>query len=157
MAQHVMVVEDEYKLKELVPSYLEREGMDVFPTGSGAEAIHYAGLAPLDLVILDLGLPDIPGEEVAREIRSVSDVPILMLSPRAPAERGQAGITAGDFIIAIHNQKVTSLAAPQPPGRRHLRHRRDRHRHQPERRHQDHHRHNQSARRLETAVIGELR
>ena len=60
-----MVVEDEYKLRELVRSYLERDGLEVFSTGSGAEALGYAARAPLDLVILDLGLPDVPGEEVA--------------------------------------------------------------------------------------------
>ena len=59
MAQTVMVVEDEYKLRELVRSYLEREGLEVFSTGSGAEAVSFAGRSPVDLVVLDLGLPDI--------------------------------------------------------------------------------------------------
>jgi DNA-binding response OmpR family regulator len=95
MAQHVMVVEDEYKLRELVRSYLEREGMDVFSTASGAEAIHYAGRGPLDLVILDLGLPDVPGEEVAREIRTVSDVPILVLTAKSDERDRIAGLEMG--------------------------------------------------------------
>ncbi len=95
MARHVMVVEDEYKLRELVRSYLEREGMDVFSTGSGAEAIQYAGRTPLDLVILDLGLPDIPGEEVAREVRSASDVPILMLTAKSDERDRIAGLELG--------------------------------------------------------------
>lgn len=95
MAQRVMVVEDEVKLRELVRSYLEREGMDVFSTGSGAEAIHYAGRSTLDLVILDLGLPDVPGEEVARELRSVSDVPILMLTAKSEERDRIAGLELG--------------------------------------------------------------
>lgn len=95
MAQHVMVVEDEYKLRELVRSYLEREGMGVFSTASGAEAIHYVRRAALDLVILDLGLPDIPGEEVAREIRSVSDVPILILTAKSSEKDRIAGLELG--------------------------------------------------------------
>ncbi len=95
MAQHVMVVEDEYKLRELVRSYLEREGLDVFSTGSGAEALQYAGRVPLDLVILDLGLPDIPGEEVAREIRTGSDVPILILTAKSDERDRIAGLEMG--------------------------------------------------------------
>ena len=95
MAAHVIVVEDEYKLRDLVRSYLEREGMDVFSTGSGAEAINYASRVSLDLVILDLGLPDIPGEEVAREIRSGSDVPILMLTARSDERDRIAGLELG--------------------------------------------------------------
>ena len=46
MPQTVMVVEDEYKLRELVRSYLEREGLEVFSTGSGAEAFSFAGSQP---------------------------------------------------------------------------------------------------------------
>ncbi len=95
MAQHVMVVEDEYKLRELVRSYLEREGIEVFSTASGAEAISYAARTPLDLVVLDLGLPDVPGEEVAREIRSGSDVPVLMLTARSAEEDRIRGLELG--------------------------------------------------------------
>ena len=69
MAQTVLVVEDEVKIRELLRSYLERAGLDVVTTGSGAEAITLAARAVPDLVILDLRLPDVPGEEVAREVR----------------------------------------------------------------------------------------
>ncbi len=95
MAPHVMVVEDEYKLRELVRSYLEREGIDVFSTASGAEAISYAARTPLDLVVLDLGLPDVPGEEVAREIRAGSDVPIVMLTAKSAEQDRINGLELG--------------------------------------------------------------
>ncbi len=95
VAQQVMVVEDEYKLRELLRAYLEREGLDVFSTASGAEALSYAARVPLDLVILDLGLPDVPGEEVAREIRSSSDVPILMLTAKTDERDRIAGLELG--------------------------------------------------------------
>jgi DNA-binding response OmpR family regulator len=95
MAQTVMVVEDEYKLRELVRSYLEREGLEVFSTGSGAEAVSFAGRSPVDLVVLDLGLPDIPGEEVVREIRAGSDVPILMLTAKSDERDRIAGLELG--------------------------------------------------------------
>ncbi len=70
MAATVLLVEDERKLRELVRSYLERAGFVVLSTGSGAEALTMAGSAPVDLVVLDLGLPDVPGETVARELRA---------------------------------------------------------------------------------------
>ena len=95
VAQHVMVVEDEYKLRELVRSYLEREGLDVFSTASGAEALSHAEREPVDLVILDLGLPDVPGEVVAREMRSRSDVPILMLTAKSEERDRVAGLEVG--------------------------------------------------------------
>jgi DNA-binding response OmpR family regulator len=95
MAQTVMVVEDEYKLRELVRTYLEREGLEVFSTASGAEAINFASRSPVDLVILDLGLPDVPGEEVAREIRRSSDVPILMLTAKSDERDRIAGLELG--------------------------------------------------------------
>jgi DNA-binding response OmpR family regulator len=91
----VMVVEDEYKLRELVRSYLEREGIVVFSTASGAEAIGFARRSPVDLVVLDLGLPDIPGEEVARELRSFSDVPILMLTAKSEERDRITGLEVG--------------------------------------------------------------
>jgi DNA-binding response OmpR family regulator len=90
-----MIVEDEYKLRELVRAYLEREGLEVFSTGLGAEALRYANKGALDLVILDLGLPDISGEDVARDIRAASDVPILMLTAKSDERDRIAGLELG--------------------------------------------------------------
>jgi DNA-binding response OmpR family regulator len=100
VAQTVMIVEDEYKLRELVRAYLEREGLEVFSTGLGAEALRYANKGALDLVVLDLGLPDISGEDVARDIRAASDVPILMLTAKSD-ERDRIGgleLGADDYV-----------------------------------------------------------
>jgi DNA-binding response OmpR family regulator len=72
MAVTVLVVEDERKLRDLVRSYLERAGFTVLSTGSGAEAITLASGAAPDLVVLDLRLPDVPGETVARELRAAT-------------------------------------------------------------------------------------
>jgi DNA-binding response OmpR family regulator len=82
MASTVLVIEDEVKLRELIRAYLQREGIDVLTTGSGAEGIVLARTGSPDLVILDLGLPDVPGEEVARELRRTDDVPILILTAK---------------------------------------------------------------------------
>jgi DNA-binding response OmpR family regulator len=90
-----LVVEDEAKLRELVRAYLERDGLGVLSTGSGAEAISLAAHADPDLVVLDLRLPDVPGEEVAREIRLGSDIPIVMLTAKAAEEDRIAGLELG--------------------------------------------------------------
>ncbi|MGH9092063.1 MAG: response regulator transcription factor [Acidimicrobiales bacterium] len=88
MASTVLVIEDELQLRELVRAYLRREGIDVLSTGSGAEGLALAVRGEPDLVILDLGLPDVAGEEVARELRRTGDVPILVLTAKvAEADR----------------------------------------------------------------------
>ena len=95
MAATVLVVEDERKLRDLVRSYLERAGFTVLSTGSGAEAITMAAGAAPDLVVLDLGLPDVPGEAVARELRAASATPILMLTAKSTQEDRIRGLELG--------------------------------------------------------------
>ena len=95
MAATVLVVEDERKLRELVRSYLERAGFTVLSTGSGAEAITMAVSAAPDLVVLDLRLPDVPGETVARELRAAAPVPIVMLTAKSAEEDRIAGLELG--------------------------------------------------------------
>src|SRR5216683_475382 len=95
MAATVLLVEDERKLRELVRSYLERAGFSVLSTESGAEAISVAETAAPDLIVLDLGLPDVPGETVAREVRAASSTPILMLTAKTSEEDRIAGLELG--------------------------------------------------------------
>src|SRR5580698_6371014 len=95
MAATVLVVEDERKLRDFIRSYLERAGFTVLSTGSGAEALTMAADAALDLVILDLGLPDVSGETVARELRARGHTPILMLTAKAAEEDRIRGLELG--------------------------------------------------------------
>src|ERR1700759_3186286 len=95
MASTVLVVEDERKLRDLVRSYLDRAGFTVLSTDSGAEAITMAMTSAPDLVILDLGLPDVPGETVARELRASSATPILMLTAKSAEEDRTRGLELG--------------------------------------------------------------
>ena len=101
MAATVLLVEDERKLRELIRSCLERAGFTVLSAGSGAEAITLATSAAPDLVILDLGLPDVPSETVAREMRVTGPVPVLMLTARAAEKDRIAGLELGadDYVI----------------------------------------------------------
>jgi DNA-binding response OmpR family regulator len=98
MAATVLVVEDERKLRDLVRSYLERAGFTVLTTDSGAEAITMAMTSAPDLVILDLGLPDVPGETVASELRATpgtGSTPILMLTAKSAEEDRIRGLELG--------------------------------------------------------------
>ncbi len=95
MTATVLLVEDERKLRELVRSYLERAGFAVLSTDSGAEAISVMASAKPDLIVLDLGLPDVPGEAVAREVQAVSPTPILMLTAKTSEQDRIAGLELG--------------------------------------------------------------
>ena len=101
MTATVLLVEDEPELRELIRSYLERAGFTVLSTGSGAEAITMTTSAAPDLVILDLALPDVPSQTVARQMRVTGPVPVLMLTARAAEEDGIAALDPGadDYVI----------------------------------------------------------
>src|SRR6266508_6846389 len=124
MAATVLVVEDETKIRELLRSYLEREGFNVLATASGAEAIGLAEHASPDLIVLDLRLPDVPGEEVAREVRRSSAVPILMLTAKSGEEDRIRGLELGadDYMVkpfsprelVLRVQAILRRGAPGP-------------------------------------------
>src|SRR5712671_6905494 len=115
MAATVLVVEDERKLRDLVRSYLERAGFTVLSTGSGAEAITMASGSAPDLVILDLGLPDVPGETVARELRATSATPILMLTAKSAEEDRIRGLELGadDYVTKPFSPRELVIDEPQ--------------------------------------------
>lgn len=91
----VLVVDDEHKITEVVRTYLEHDGYTVFVAGTGEEALEAAQRLEPDLVVLDLMLPDLPGEEVARSLRELSDVPIVMLTAKASEDERVAGLRLG--------------------------------------------------------------
>ena len=111
MAATVLVVEDEVKIRELLRAYLEREGFEVVSTGSGAEAIGLAQLARPDLVLLDLRLPDVPGEAVAAEVRRSSNIPVLMLTAKSGEEDRIRGLELGadDYVTKPFNPRELVL------------------------------------------------
>ncbi len=81
---NILVVDDEPPIRRLLRTSLQSEGFHVAEAGSGRQALAEIERLPPDLVILDLGLPDIQGQEVIRILRERgSSVPILVLSSRA--------------------------------------------------------------------------
>jgi DNA-binding response OmpR family regulator len=79
---HVLVVEDEANIAELVRMYLERDGYRVTIAGTGERALELAGDLPFGLVILDIALPGIDGIEVCRRLRASGAIPIILLTAR---------------------------------------------------------------------------
>jgi DNA-binding response OmpR family regulator len=125
----VLVVEDERKLREFIRSYLENAGFTVLSTDSGAEALTMAATAAPDLVILDLGLPDVPGEMVARELRAASAATaprILMLTAKSGEEDRVRGLELGadDYVtkpfspreLVLRVQAILRRGGPGGPG-----------------------------------------
>jgi len=100
--RRVLLVEDEKAIRDAVAAYLERDGFWVTPAADGAIALNaFHNDAPFDLIILDLMLPKIPGEVVCKEIRNVSDIPIIMLTAKGEIDNRIAGLELGadDYLV----------------------------------------------------------
>ncbi len=92
----MLVVEDDREIRELLRRYLERAGYGVLTTASGAEAIRLVDRGSADLVLLDLGLPDVAGSEVLRAAREDGRrTPVLVLTARSDVEDRIAGLSQG--------------------------------------------------------------
>jgi two-component system, OmpR family, response regulator RegX3 len=97
----VLVVDDERKIRDTVRAFLERQHYAVLVAATGQEALDVAGRLNPDLVVLDLMLPDLAGEEVARSLRALSQVPIIMLTAKASEAERVAGLRLGadDYVV----------------------------------------------------------
>ncbi|CAM3471127.1 MULTISPECIES: response regulator transcription factor [Paenibacillaceae] len=97
----ILIVDDEEKIRDVISSYLVKEGYNVVEAGTGIEALSFIESTAIDLVILDLMLPDIPGEEVCQKIRQQSSVPILMLTAKVSENNRIQGLSLGadDYLI----------------------------------------------------------
>ena len=82
-APNVLVVDDEVQIRRFLRSGFELDGYSVNEAENGREAIRAATLRPTDLIILDLGLPDLDGSQVLERIRSWSNVPVIILSVKS--------------------------------------------------------------------------
>jgi len=96
----ILVVDDELKIVQLVRDYLERAGFRVLVASNGKAALMQAHAEKPDLIILDLGLPEMDGLDVTRSLRKDSNVPILMLTARSDETDKLIGLELGadDYI-----------------------------------------------------------
>ena len=90
----MLVVEDDRGVQELLRRYLEREGHSVTVTASGARAIEALEQGRTDAAVVDLGLPDVPGEEVLRTAAELG-TPVVVLSSRAEVQHRIRGLELG--------------------------------------------------------------
>jgi DNA-binding response OmpR family regulator len=97
----ILIVDDEPKLLEVVSSYLRKDGFLTLEASNGKDALHYISTKTVDLVVLDLMLPDISGEEICQTIRRQVSVPILMLTAKVTEEDRIKGLSLGadDYIV----------------------------------------------------------
>ena len=101
----ILVVDDEQLLVKGIKFNLENEGYQVLTAYDGATAVELARREPLDLIILDLMMPQLSGSEACMKIREFSDVPIIMLTARSEDADKIIGLESGadDYITKPFN------------------------------------------------------
>jgi two-component system KDP operon response regulator KdpE len=125
----VLIVDDEPQILRALRINLQARGYDVSTAADGAGALRAAGHDHPDLLVLDLGLPDIDGVEVIRALRAWSPVPIVVLSGRADSRDKVDALDAGadDYVtkpfsieelLARIRAVTRRLASPTPPAAR---------------------------------------
>jgi len=107
LAKRILVVDDEKKIVDVVKSYLEHNGYEVYTAYNGKQALELFEKEDPALIILDLMLPDISGEEVCKTIRKQSRVPIIMLTAKVEEEDILKGLDIGadDYVIKPFSPK----------------------------------------------------
>jgi DNA-binding response OmpR family regulator len=101
MNERILIVDDEPSIHEVARAYLERDGFIVYSAHDGREGLDLALTKRPALIVLDLMLPDVSGEEITKEVRSRSDVPILMLTAKSTEDERVAGLQLGadDYLV----------------------------------------------------------
>ena len=101
MIRPVLVVEDDKKIARIVKIYLEEAGYRVVHVTTGKEAIKAAAKEKPLLVVLDLMLPDIGGEQVIQDVKALDDIPVIMLTAKSSEDDRVAGFSLGadDYLV----------------------------------------------------------
>lgn len=98
---HILVVDDEARIRSIIRKYAEFEGHTVTEAGDGMEAVRLCRREQFDIVILDIMMPELDGFSACREIRKTSSVPIIMLSARGEEYDKINGFESGvdDYVV----------------------------------------------------------
>lgn len=108
MNKTVLLVEDERRLREIVSDYFRSEGFEVVEAEDGKQALQLFAEHTIDLIILDIMLPEIDGWSVCRRIRKESAVPIIMLTARSDEDDTLLGFELGadEYVTKPFSPKV---------------------------------------------------
>ncbi len=98
---HILVVDDEARIRSIIRKYAEFEGHTVTEAGDGMEAVHLCRKEKFDIIILDIMMPELDGFSACREIRKVAQTPIIMLSARGEEYDKINGFECGadDYVV----------------------------------------------------------
>jgi two-component system KDP operon response regulator KdpE len=101
MIMRVLVVDDDSQILRAVGTSLRARGIEVFTQADGVSGLESLRSNPVDLIILDLGLPGIDGHEVIRRLRAWSQIPVIVLTVREAYEQKIAALDAGadDYVV----------------------------------------------------------
>ncbi|MGX7112607.1 response regulator transcription factor [Gemella cuniculi] len=107
---NILIIDDEKMVLEGVEEYLNKEGYNVFAALSGEEGINLFNNNSIDLIILDIKLPEKSGFEVLREIRRTSSIPVIILSAASDEKTQLAGfdLAADDYVTKPFSLPVLS-------------------------------------------------
>lgn len=103
----ILIIEDEKKISTIMKSYFEKEGYSVLQAFDGLEGLELFNNNSVDLVILDLMLPKLAGEEVIKEIRNKSEIPVIMVSAKVEEDNRVCGLRLGadDYVTKPFSPK----------------------------------------------------
>jgi DNA-binding response OmpR family regulator len=107
----ILVVDDEARIRSIIKKYAEFEGHSVSEAGDGMEAIRLCRKEKYDMIIMDIMMPELDGFSACREIRKVSDTPIIMLSARGEEYDKINGFELGidDYVVKPFSPKELML------------------------------------------------
>jgi DNA-binding response OmpR family regulator len=106
---HILLVEDDDRVAAALRPALHRHGITTTRLATGREAVE--NLGGVDVVLLDLGLPDVDGVDVCREIREVSDVPVIVVSARGEVDDRILGLHSGADDYLVKPYDINELVA----------------------------------------------
>jgi two-component system, OmpR family, response regulator len=128
MAQRILVVDDDPHIREIICFALAKVGFETLIAGDGAEALATFQATPAGLIVLDIGMPEMDGLEVCRQLRKTSEVPILFLSARDEEIDRVLGLEIGgddyvtkpfsprELVARVNAILKRSRGKPQPAG-----------------------------------------
>lgn len=108
MNKNILIVEDELRIRILLRDYFKKDGFSIIEASDGEEALKCFSETNIDLVILDIMMPKIDGFKVCKTIRSVSNIPIILLTAREEEEDKLLGYDLGadDYVTKPFSPKV---------------------------------------------------